>query len=102
MIETSLKPKFEPIFSADGLKVVRLTVPVGGTVPEHHANVDVVISVVRGTGSVVVEQKERRIRQGDVIVLPPRATHSVMADEELELIVVQARVTSDVAPTPST
>jgi len=74
----------------------------GGAVPEHHANVDVVISVVRGTGCFIVEQKERRIRQGDVIVLPPRATHSVMADEELELVVVQARVTSDIVPKPST
>jgi quercetin dioxygenase-like cupin family protein len=102
MTETDLKPKFEPIFSADGLKVVRLTVPAGGAVPEHHANVDVVVSIVRGAGSFVVDQKERRVRQGDVIVLPPRAPHSVTADEELELIVVQARVTSDVVPTPST
>jgi quercetin dioxygenase-like cupin family protein len=51
-------------------------------VPEHHANVDVVVTVVRGTGAFT----------GDVVVMPPRARHSIEAESDLELVVVHARL----------
>lgn len=84
----------------EGLKVVRLTVSVGGAVPEHHANVDVVAVVTRGRGFFTVEGVERAISAGSVVEMRPRVRHSLRADgEELELVVVHARLASDGAST---
>jgi quercetin dioxygenase-like cupin family protein len=82
----------------DGLEVVRLTVATGASVPEHHSNVDVVVTVVRGAGTFTVDGVTRRIAPGNVIEMAPRVRHSLHADAELELIVVHARIGTGVAP----
>ncbi len=78
--------------ASDGLKVVRLRVRAGQQVPEHHANVDVVATVVSGRGTFTVEGQPRAISAGAVIVMPPRAPHSIDAESDLELVVVHARL----------
>jgi len=77
---------------ADGLKVVRLTISAGTTLPDHHSNVDVVVTVVRGNGEFTIEGTTRAVAQGDVVVLTPRQRHSVRADTEMEIVVGHARV----------
>lgn len=84
--------KKEPLSVSDNLKVVRLQVRAGGNVPEHHSNVDVVVTVVRGTGDFTVEGKPRAIGPGDVIVMAPQARHAISAATDLELVVVHARL----------
>jgi quercetin dioxygenase-like cupin family protein len=81
-----------PVSVADALKVVRLNVSAGGQVPEHHSNVDVVVTVVRGTGDFTVEGERRTVTQGDVIVMKPKARHSITAASDLELVVVHSRL----------
>lgn len=82
----------EPISMSDSIKVVRLRVAAGGAVPEHHSNVDVVVTVVHGNGTFTVEGSARAIRPGDVIVMQPKERHSINAESDLELVVVHARV----------
>lgn len=81
-----------PLSVTDALKVVRLNVNAGFGVPEHHSNVDVIVTVVRGSGDFVIEGKTRAIAQGDVIVMKPRERHSIRAASDLELVVVHARL----------
>lgn len=88
----------EPISVSDGVKVVRLQVAAGSAVPEHHSNVDVVATVVRGAGTFTVEGHARPVRAGDVVVMRPAARHSIVADSDLELVVVHARVAAEGAP----
>ena len=77
----------------DGLKVVRLTLPPDVEIPEHHANVDVIVTVVRGTGTFTVAGVPRQITAGDIVEMLPRVRHSLRAGEdELELVVVHARI----------
>lgn len=82
----------DPISVSDALKVIRLKVMAGEAVPEHHSNVDVVVTVVRGSGTFTVEGVPRPVGPGDVIVMPPKARHSISAFDPLELIVVHARL----------
>jgi quercetin dioxygenase-like cupin family protein len=82
----------EPVSVSEALKVVRLRVDAGGLVPEHHSNVDVVVTVVRGSGRFSVEGSARSIQTGDVIVLRPKERHSIEALTDLELVVVHARI----------
>lgn len=87
------------VSASEGVRVVRLAVPAGGVVPEHHASVDVVATIVRGTGEFSVEGTPRAVACGDVIVMKPRQRHAIRADTDLELVVVHARVTAGDAPT---
>lgn len=84
--------KKDPVSVSDALKVVRLQVSAGGRVPEHHSNVDVVVTVVRGTGGFTVGSTTRPVAPGDVIVMRPKERHSIDATTDLELIVVHARL----------
>lgn len=83
------------ISQRDGLKIVRLVVNAGAAVPEHHANVDVVATVVRGRGRFFIAGEPRAIAAGDVIDMAPLVQHSIEADEELEIVVVHARIAGD-------
>jgi quercetin dioxygenase-like cupin family protein len=82
----------EPVFVSDSIKVVRLGVPAGTAVPEHHSNVDVIATIVRGEGSFTVEGQSRAVHAGDVVTMSPRARHAITADTDLEIVVVHARV----------
>lgn len=81
-----------PLSSSECIKVVRLQVAAGGVVPEHHSNVDVVATIVRGEGDFTVEGRARAVSAGDVVVMQPKERHSIVAKTELELVVVHARV----------
>ena len=78
----------------DGLKVVRLFVRGGNVVPQHHSNVDVVVTVVQGQGRFTVEGDEHPIAPGGVVVMRPGARHAIAADTDLELVVVHARLSA--------
>ena len=82
----------ETVAIRDGLKVVRLVVQPGGRIPEHHSSVVVVVTVVRGSGVFTVAGRPRPVQAGDVIDMAPGVHHSVLAEDELELVVVHARV----------
>jgi quercetin dioxygenase-like cupin family protein len=88
----------EPVSVSDALKVVRLRIDAGARVPEHHSNVDVVVTVVRGNGRFTVEGIERRIGPGDVVVMRPKERHSIDAESDLELVVVHARLKEEGHP----
>ena len=91
---SSLSIRKDPVSVAEALKVVRLHVGAGQSVPEHHANVDVVVTVVRGHGRFTVEGVGRDIAAGEVVVMAPRAKHAIDAYSDLELVVVHARLAS--------
>lgn len=82
----------DPVSVSEALKVVRLRVAAGGQVPEHHSNVDVVVTVVRGSGRFTVAGSPKAIGPGDVIVMRPKERHSIDASSDLELVVVHARL----------
>ena len=82
----------EAIVQREGLEVLRLIVAAGSAVPEHHASVDVIIVVVSASGIVTVAGEPRRIGRGDVIDMAPAVLHAIVAEDELMLVVVKARL----------
>lgn len=85
-IETSSKPK-KLIINRDGLKVIRLTLTQGESIPEHSTNADLVIVVVKGEGIFYINNNPKSIAQGDVLDLAPEVPHAISATSNLELIV---------------
>ncbi|AUX21442.1 hypothetical protein SOCEGT47_019260 [Sorangium cellulosum] len=84
----------ETVVQREGLEVLRLIVPAGSGVPEHHAAVDAVVVVVGGSGVFTVAGEPRRIGCGDVIDMTPGVRHSIAAEEDLTLVVTKARLAS--------
>ena len=92
IVSTGAKFTKQDLAVREGLRIVRLVVPAGVDVPEHHSTVDVVATVVRGSGTFTVEGAVRAINAGSVVEMQPKVRHSLHAVEDLELVVVHCRV----------
>lgn len=86
------KERGEVMLSRQNLRVARLIVPPNAPLKEHRSPDDVVIVVVRGVGMITVDGTTRRAKAGDAFDLRPGVPHSVSAHDEMELIVVHARL----------
>ncbi len=80
------------ISKRDGLKVVRLQVEAGGIVPEHSANAHVVIVPIKGKGTFIINKVPQPILVGEIIEMEPNTPHSVEANTDLELMVIQMQL----------
>ncbi len=58
----------------------------GASLSPHTANGDVVVTVVSGRVSFLVEGKEHEMKAGDVIVLPANTEHAVCALEQSQIV----------------
>lgn len=69
---------------------IKVTLNPGHCMNYHsHRNRDEVWVVVSGSGRAVVDDKERNVEKGDVIVMPSGSRHTVKALTELRLVEVQ-------------
>lgn len=83
------------IIKRNNLKVVRLQVNAGETVPEHSANAHVVIVPIKGEGTFTINQVPQPILTGEIIEMEPNMPHSVEAKTDLELMVIQMQLVSN-------
>ena len=69
---------------------IKVTLNPGHSMNYHsHEYRDEVWTVISGTGRVVVDEKMKEIKVGDVVRMPIGSRHTVIADTELQLIEVQ-------------
>lgn len=70
-----------------------IRLPAGDSIPSHlGAEVDTLIHVVRGDGSLLTETGEEPLRPGDVALLPRRSLRGFRAgDDGLEYLTVHRR-----------
>jgi quercetin dioxygenase-like cupin family protein len=74
--------------------VIRLIIPSGGAVPEHSADADVIVVVTKGHGIFTLRSEEKAIVSGDIIEMKPNEPHAILAQENLELLVIQMKLDS--------
>lgn len=79
----------EVVVLRDGIKVSRLVLASGRSLPSHTASFDMIAIVVRGRGRFIVEEEIRDVEPGDILDFVPQEHHAVEADEELELVFVE-------------
>lgn len=79
----------EVVILRDGIKVSRLILAAGRSLPPHTASFDMIVVVVRGRGRFIVEEEIRAVEPGDILDFVPEEHHAVEADEELELVFVE-------------
>jgi quercetin dioxygenase-like cupin family protein len=79
----------EVVVLRDGIKVSRLVLGAGRSLPTHTATYDLIVVVVRGRGTFTVLGEVREVAPGDILDFIPGEQHAVDADEELELVLVE-------------
>jgi quercetin dioxygenase-like cupin family protein len=80
------------LINRDGLKVIQINLAKGETLPEHMADADVIVTVVKGRGVFTIKGIAKAITQGDVIDMLPNVLHAVEAQDALEIVVVQMQL----------
>lgn len=91
---TPSKPK-KLLINRNGLKVIRLTLSAGESIPEHSTNADLVVVVTKGEGIFYINKSPQQIAQGDVLDLTPGIPHAIDAKHDLELIVTHTQLKLD-------
>lgn len=67
------------LWTGEHTQLVIMTVPAGGEVGEEtHEENDQLLSVVTGSGEVVIEGEERLVAAGDVVAVPAGTRHNVL------------------------
>ena len=65
------------LFTGEHTQLVIMTIPPGGEIGEEvHDENDQILSFVSGVGRAVVSGKERKIKAGDVVVVPAGLKHN--------------------------
>jgi mannose-6-phosphate isomerase-like protein (cupin superfamily) len=57
-------------------QLVVMTVPAGGEIGEEVHEVDQILTFVSGVGKALVSGQERKVEQGDLVVVPAGRTHN--------------------------
>ena len=70
-------------------KLATIGVESGVTIPPCVMDSEMFFFVVEGRGSISSGSETLSIRRGDVIVVPPRASRSIAAEERMSLLAVQ-------------
>ncbi len=73
----------KPLFECAEMKVVRASFRAGQFIPVHAPDVCVVLYVLSGEGEVVAGEERRKVREGDLVVVPRKVKRGVRAKTEM-------------------
>lgn len=71
----------------------RVTMPPNSSMGVHqHGNDEEMYIILKGNGLMTIEGKEKRVKEGDMILNQPYGTHGLLNDseDEIELLIIQA------------
>jgi len=67
------------LWTGEHTQLVIMTIPPGGEIgQEVHDDTDQILSFVSGIGKAVVSGKERKVKAGDIVVVPAGLTHNFL------------------------
>lgn len=75
------------LLKTDQLQLMRLLLPAGQRLPEHHVPGEVTIQCLEGRVSVVTPGATIDLAAGELTLLPGAEPHSVLAHEDCSLLV---------------
>ncbi len=83
-----------PLFESAEVKVVHATFRPGQFIPVHAPDVHVVLYVLSGEGEVVAGEERRKVREGDLVVVPRKVKRGIRARTDMAVLHV-------VSPSPT-
>lgn len=86
--EAQKSPDFRRVlWTGTKTQLVIMTIPVGGEIgAETHEDTDQILTFVSGTGKAIISGAEKKIAQGDLVVVPAGAKHNFINTGENPLI----------------
>jgi mannose-6-phosphate isomerase-like protein (cupin superfamily) len=67
------------LWTGEHTQLVIMTIPPGGEIGEEvHEDTDQILSFVSGIGRAVVSGKERKVKAGDIVVVPAGKKHNFL------------------------
>lgn len=75
-----------PLFESPEMKVIQAAFRAGQFIPVHTPDVHVVLYVLAGEGEVVAGAERRRVREGDLVVVPRRMKRGVKAKTDMVIL----------------
>lgn len=81
-------PKVEPVFANPSVKVVKITLAPGTTLPAHTTPVDATVAALQGSGVVVIDQKRQALAPHGTVFLPKAIPHAVINDGKGPLVLL--------------
>ena len=85
--------KIEKLVTDENLQYIHMLFAQGEGLPEHHANSNVYMTIVRGTLSIGLDDQEAHVYEGGTLLKIPKGTKMNVQNlhpRMLELIVVKA------------
>lgn len=87
------KASFDParfaakaLYECPEMKVVQAAFRPGQFIPVHSPDVNVVLYVLSGEGEVVAGETRRRVKEGDLVVVPRKMKRGVRAKTEMVVL----------------
>jgi quercetin dioxygenase-like cupin family protein len=75
-----------PLFECPDMKVIRAAFRAGQFIPVHSPDVHVVLYILSGEGEVVAGEERRRVKDGDLIVVPRKMKRGVKAKTDMIIL----------------
>ncbi len=76
----------KPLFESPEMKVVRAAFRAGQFIPVHAPDVHVVLYVLSGEGEIVAGEERRRVKEGDLVVVPRKMKRGVKAKTDMTIL----------------
>jgi mannose-6-phosphate isomerase-like protein (cupin superfamily) len=80
-IEVDVEPKYQVLKSITYVSLAKLQ-PRLSYEPHEHEDHEEIYFIINGTGKVKIGNEEARFRDGDVIYIPEKTTHSIVNNGE--------------------
>ena len=75
-----------PLYECPEMKVLRAAFRAGQFIPVHAPDVHVVLYVLAGEGQVVAGETRRRVKEGDLVVVPRKMKRGVKAKTDMVIL----------------
>ncbi len=63
----------------------------GQNLSEHTAPFDAIVQVLEGKGTIIINQKEHTVSEGQLIIMPANAPHAVEAREKFKMLLIMIK-----------
>ncbi|WP_399677271.1 cupin domain-containing protein [Xenophilus sp.] len=83
------------------MQVMRLVLPAGHALPEHHVPGEITIQCLSGEADVTTPHASCRLAPGQLVALPAAEPHAVHANEASTLLVTVVRIQANGLPSTS-
>jgi quercetin dioxygenase-like cupin family protein len=74
------------LFETPDMKVVQAAFRAGQFIPAHAPDVHVALFVISGEGEVLAGDKRRRVKEGDLVVVPRRMSRGMKARTDMVIL----------------